>query len=90
MSGHTPWRALRDRLIPPPPSDATWAKLHTIATLAGHRPSEVADAFGGYFCACRQSSWSHLDVFGPYGGCASGWHDAREFLRRYGVRDGVE
>ena len=59
--------------------------MHTIATLAGHRPSGLANALGGYLCACRQSSWSHLDVFGPYGGCATGWADARAFLHRHGV-----
>lgn len=67
-----------------------WAKVYTIATLAGHKPSGFADAFGGYLCACRQASWSPLDEFGPYGGCVAGWYDAREFLARYGVKDGAE
>lgn len=61
-----------------------------IMSLAGHKPSGLADAFGGYLCACRKSSWSHLTTFGPHGGCAQGWFDAREFLSRYGVRDGAE
>jgi hypothetical protein len=63
---------------------------YVIMSLAGHRPSGLADAFGGYLCACRQSSWSHLATYGPHGGCAQGWYDAREFLARFTVRDGAE
>jgi len=66
------------------------APEYVIMTLAGHRPSGLADAFGGYLCACRASSWSHLASYGPRGGCAQGWYDAREFLSRYGVKDGAE
>jgi hypothetical protein len=70
--------------------DEPWRKPYVIMTLAGHKPSGLADAFGGYLCACRQSSWLHLDEFGPYGGCVEGWHDAREFLAQHEVRDGAE
>lgn len=98
MSGHTPWARLREQLRQrrdarrDAVASATamlggeqWDKLHAIATLAGHRPSDIADASGGYLCACRQASWSHLATFGPHGGCPAGWYDAREFLARYGV-----
>ena len=63
---------------------------YVIMTAAGHRPSGLADAFGGYLCACRGASWSHSPGYGPNGGCAEGWYDAREFLARYRVRDGAE
>ena len=67
-----------------------WAKLHVISTLAGHKPSGLADAFGGYLCACRAASWSTLDSYGPYGGCSVGWYDAKEFLARYGVPQPID
>lgn len=75
----------------------SWALLRTlrsrdstvqcavIMAVAGHRPTGLADALGGYLCACRAASWSNLDEYGPYGGCPAGWYDAREFLARYGV-----
>lgn len=67
-----------------------WRDAYVIMTAAGHKPSGLADIGGGDQCACRQASWSHLDEFGPYGGCPVGWYDAREFLARYGIRDGAE
>lgn len=55
-----------------PVADQPWARLHTIATIAGHRPTGLADVGGGYLCACRQESWSNLDEYGPYGGLPGG------------------
>jgi hypothetical protein len=91
------------RREPPPAEDpVTWGLLRTlrsrdhtvqlavIMATAGHRPSGLADAFGGYLCACRAASWSNLDSYGPYGGCPEGWYDATQFLKRHGVRDGAE
>lgn len=84
----------RRRPAPPLPLPlavtAPWRDAYVIMTAAGHRPSGLADAFGGYLCACRDSSWLDLAEYGPYGGCQLGWYDAREFLARYGVRDGAE
>lgn len=84
----------RRRPAPPLPLplaiNAPWRDTYVIMTAAGHKPSGLADIGGGYQCACRQASWSHLAVFGPYGGCATGWYDAQEFLSRYGVKDGAE
>lgn len=83
----------------PRASDVTWTllrslrsrdadvRLNVIMAVAGHGPSGVADAFGGYLCRCRAASWSSSDAYGPYGGCPQGWYDAREFLARYGVPD---
>lgn len=65
-------------------------KLTVIMATAGHRPSGLADAFGGYLCACRAASWSNLDEYGPYGGCPEGWYDARKFLAHHEVQDGAE
>lgn len=71
-------------------SEEPWTKLHVIMTLAGHKPSSLADAGGGYLCACQRASWSSLDEYGPYGGCPKGWYDAREFLARHGVPSEVD
>lgn len=106
MSGRTIWARLRERLdarraastdaatvthvLAFDDDDAPWRKPFAVLTIAGHRPSGLADVGGGYLCACRQASWSNLDEYGPYGGCPEGWFDAREFLARYGVRDGAE
>lgn len=88
---------LRRYLRPRPPAIALpladggpWRRPYVIMTAAGHRPTGLAGAMGDYRCACGQSSWSTHDDYGPYGGCVIGWHDAREFLSRYGVRNGVE
>lgn len=113
MSGHTPWARLRERLnarlaasadvttvthVIAFEDDAPWRRPFAVMSIAGHRPTGLADVCGGYLCACRQASWSNLDEYGPYGGCPVGWVDAREFLARYGipepiqlpVRDGAE
>lgn len=97
MSGRRAWRELRDRLRARPAvpttvthvvavrDNASWRKPFTIMTVAGHRPTGLADACGGYLCACQQASWSNLGEYGPYGACPVGWYDAREFLFRYCV-----
>lgn len=49
----------------------------------GHRPTEVADAFGGYKCACSLTSWSHDSRYGPRGGCPVGYPSARRAIKRH-------
>lgn len=55
--------------------------IYSRMTALGHRPSGLADAFGGYLCACEQDSWLQLEHFGPLGGCWTGWVAARSALR---------
>jgi hypothetical protein len=51
--------------------------VRLVAEAMGHKSSELADAFGGYLCACERASWSQLAEFGDRGGCPAGWADAR-------------
>ena len=87
MSGHRPWRALREYLTKrrarrQSVDDARYAELvREVASRSGHKPSELADAFGGYMCECKRGSWLHLDEFGSGGGCVSGWARARRTIR---------
>jgi len=54
--------------------------VRRVAEAMGHKDSGLADAFGGYLCACERASWLHLKEFGYRGGCTSGWADARAAL----------